>query len=122
MQLRDYINAGINSTGSQRDLADHLGTSSQQITNAKAQRAGLPNDACVKLATLIHANPLEVIAASELATEKKVEKREFWSHLLGQMSSIKHAHFSSIVATLCGVVFALQTASEKVIQLALLSP
>jgi hypothetical protein len=96
MQLRDYINAGIEATGDRKHLAKLLGMTPDNVSNAKSHGRGLPNDACVKLATLIDANPLEVIAASELATEKKNEKREFWSHLLAtpSLSMLKNRRFT----------------------------
>ena len=53
-------------------------TTKSPITNAKAHRRGLPNYACVVLADLVGAERIEVIAASELVTEKNPEKREVW--------------------------------------------
>jgi len=82
MILRDYIEAGLKLKGTGRALAESLGIGSNELSDAKAHRRGLPNHACVKLATLIGTEPLTIIAASELATEKKDDKREFWSHLL----------------------------------------
>ena len=82
LTLKDYIEAGLKLKGTGRALAALLGIGSNELSDAKALRRGLPNHACVKLATLINALPLSVIAASELATEKQEEKREFWSHLL----------------------------------------
>lgn len=61
---------------------------------------------------------MEIIAASELVTAKTEERRALF---LPFIQGVKHAHLSGITAALCGVVFALQAASEKVIQLALLS-
>lgn len=78
MELRDYIECGIKVKGGIHPLADYLGLQRQHVTNAKAHQRGLPNDACIKLARLITTDPLAVIAASELATEKKPERREFW--------------------------------------------
>lgn len=78
MTLRDYIEKGILQKGGVQQLADALGIARQHITNAKAHARGLPTDTCIKLARMIEADPIAVIAASELATEKKAEKREFW--------------------------------------------
>lgn len=97
MQLRDYIEQGIEKcpngkTG--RALATYLGVGSNELSDAKGHRRGLPNHACVKLAKLTGHEPLNIIGASELVTEKKEEKREFWSHLLGQSANSdyqKHA-------------------------------
>lgn len=78
MELRDYIKTGIEKCGDQKTTAERLGLSSQQLTNAKAHRSGIPNDAAVKLAQLLNVPAINVIAASELATEKNKERREFW--------------------------------------------
>lgn len=61
MELRDYIEAGIKKTGSVVSLAKLLGQQDTNITNAKAQRRGLPNYACVKLADLLGAERIEVM-------------------------------------------------------------
>lgn len=78
MTLRDYIDAGITAKNGREQLANYLGIAANTVTDAKAHRRGLPNDACIKLARLIEIDPLAIIAASELATEKKPERREFW--------------------------------------------
>lgn len=78
MELRDYINLGIERTGSVTALANYLDINPNSVTNAKAHARGLPNDACFKLAELLKADVRGVIAASELATEKKEDKRAFW--------------------------------------------
>ena len=78
MELRDYINAALQSKSSMESLADHLGVSRQNLTAAKAHRRGLPADACMKLSKLLGVPFETVIAASELATERKEEKRAFW--------------------------------------------
>jgi len=78
MDLRDLIEQGNRAAGTQVLLADAIGVSSMMITNAKAGRAGLPGFACVRLAKLIGAEPMAVIAASELNTEKKEERRAEW--------------------------------------------
>ena len=93
MELREYIEAGLAKINDRTALAMYLGVQPNNITNAKRHERGLPNDACVKLAKLVGADAIEVIAASELATEKKAEKREFWNRLLTQFadrSYIRH--------------------------------
>ena len=79
MNLHDFIQAGIEAKGSRERLADHLGIEPNNITGAKAHRRGLPNDACFKLAALLGVDAKDVIAASELATERKEAKRTFWA-------------------------------------------
>lgn len=78
MELNQYVKMGILQKGSVSALAAHLGIAANSVTDAKAHRRGLPNDACVKLARLLNVDAMDVIAASELATETKAEKREFW--------------------------------------------
>ncbi|MDR0737129.1 MAG: hypothetical protein LBF51_09970 [Zoogloeaceae bacterium] len=92
MKLRDYIGTGTEKTGSQKALAEHLGLYAEDLRGANRGKRGLPNDACIKLAKIIDADPLEVIAASELATEKKPEKRAFW------LPFVEHAKAASILA------------------------
>lgn len=84
MLLREYIEQALTGSMTGRALANHLGIGANELTDAKGHRRGLPNHACVKLAKLIGREPLEIIAASELVTEKREEKRDFWSHLLNQ--------------------------------------
>lgn len=78
MELRDYIEAGNLKINGGKQLADYLGIHANSVTDAKAHRRGLPNDACFKLSQLLGVPVAEVIAASELATEKKEAKRQFW--------------------------------------------
>lgn len=73
MELSELIERGVRVTGSRTHLAEALDLRPNQITDAK--RKGLPIAACFQLAELIGANPAEVIAASELVTEKKPERR-----------------------------------------------
>lgn len=78
MELKDYIEAGIEKLGNSVSLAKHLGQDPTVIRNAKGHRRGLPNYACVVLADLLGVERIEVIAASELVTEKNPERREVW--------------------------------------------
>ena len=78
MELKDYIENAEKSAGGRQPLADILGQNADAITGAKAHRRGLPNFACIKIADMLGVDRLEVIAASELVTEKKPERREVW--------------------------------------------
>jgi plasmid maintenance system antidote protein VapI len=86
MQLREYIDAAATKAGSVAALARLLGLVQQSMNEAKHHRRPLPLDAAIKLADYIGADRIAVISANELATEKKEEKRQFWSHLLGQQN------------------------------------
>ena len=82
MELRNYIEKGIETEGTLTSLAVKLGQTREAMTAAKGQRRGLPILACVKLAKLIQAEPLMVIAASEIVTEKKEERLAEWKPYL----------------------------------------
>lgn len=74
MEMRDYIEAGIRKFGTATQLAKELGMNANQVRDAKAHRCGLPVYACIRLADLIGVDPMEVIAASELVTEKHEDR------------------------------------------------
>ena len=78
MELKNYIQAGIEKLGSVIALAKHLDQQDTAITNAKGHRRGLPEYACVMLADLLEVERIEVIAASELVTEKNPERQKVW--------------------------------------------
>lgn len=99
MTLREFIDSASKIAGDQKRLAEKLGVVPQDLTGAKAGRRGLPNDACVKLAQITGADPLEVIAASELATEKKPEKRAFWESYQARAACMAIALTALNVAT-----------------------
>lgn len=78
MELRDYINLGIVEFGTISELAEELGLQRESLSAAKAHRRGLPAYAIVKLARILNIDVQTLIAASELVTERKEEKRAFW--------------------------------------------
>ena len=78
MELKEYIEAGTKKTGSIAELAKLIEQNAANVTNAKAHRRGLPNYACVILAELLEVPQIEVIAASELVTEKNPERQKVW--------------------------------------------
>jgi plasmid maintenance system antidote protein VapI len=88
MEIKNYISIGTEKLGSQKALAEFLGIPATSIRNVNCGRQGLSNVTCVKLAQLIETDPLEVIAASELVTEKKPEKRAFWERLRARARDI----------------------------------
>jgi hypothetical protein len=79
MELKDYIEDGARKAGSLTALGKFLDLDQRNLTSAKAHRRALPIDLCIKLADYIGADRIAVISANELATEKKEEKRAFWS-------------------------------------------
>lgn len=104
MELRDYLNAGINRIGGAKQLADYLGILPQALSNAKAHQRGIPNDACFKLAELLGADIRGVIAASELATERKEEKRAFWRPFVSGTDMRRIAGYALILSIVTNFV------------------
>lgn len=92
MTLSDYIEAGATKAGSLSALARLLGVNQPDLSKAKNRSGRIPLETAIKLADYIEADRIAVISANELATEKKEEKRAFWSHLLAapQTSYIRH--------------------------------
>lgn len=75
MEFKNYIKTGIEKSGTATELAKQLDQNPTVIRNAKAHQRGLPVFACIKLAKLIDADPMAVIAASELVMEKNEARR-----------------------------------------------
>lgn len=75
MELREFISMGNVMAGEQKKLAVMLGVTATNIADAKAGRRGLPAHACVKLGSILGIEPMTIIAASELVTEKNPERR-----------------------------------------------
>lgn len=82
MELKDYIEQGIKKRGSLASLGRYLDQAEGTMRGAKSQTRGLPVYACLRLAEYIGADPVQVIAASELVTEKREERREVFQRFL----------------------------------------
>lgn len=76
--LRDYIEAGIKKYRTAVALSRVLKQNPKALSNAKHHKQGLPNYVCAALADLIGVERINVIAASELVTEKNLDRRNFW--------------------------------------------
>ena len=84
MELKEYIVKAEKQHG-RKELTKALELAHpNNLTDAKAQRRGLPNYACVILARLLGINPIEVVAANELVTEKRQERREIWQSIMNE--------------------------------------
>ncbi|MCL2875458.1 MAG: hypothetical protein FWF12_04010 [Betaproteobacteria bacterium] len=92
--LADYIKTAANKAGSLSALSRLLTMNQPDISKAANGRGRIPLTAAVQLADYIEADPLAVISANELVTERKPEKRAFW---------MQHARAASI-ALACAVV------------------
>ena len=88
MNLRDYIEMGEMEAGSQVKLAEFLMMNTANIRNAKRGTQGIPDAMCIKLAKLVGVTEIEVIAASNLVTEKNPERRKFFEGCLATLTSI----------------------------------
>ena len=91
MNLRDYIEMGEMEAGSQVKLAEFLMMNPANIRNAKRGTQGIPDAMCIKLAKLVRVTEIEVIAASNLVTEKNPERRKIFEGCLATLTSIAFA-------------------------------
>ncbi|SFU39688.1 hypothetical protein SAMN05216339_1023 [Nitrosomonas eutropha] len=78
MEMKTYIEMGETKAGSQIALAKYLGQYDSGLRAVKGGKKGLPDAVCIKLADYIGVDRLEVIAASNLVTEKDEERREIF--------------------------------------------
>lgn len=88
MELKTLIERAEKAAGSQIKLGLRIGQNPGNIRAAKAGIKGLPDYACVIIAELIGEEPIVVIAASNLATEKKEERREIWRPFVARAASV----------------------------------
>jgi hypothetical protein len=82
MELRDFIEAGSKKADGLTALGLILGLSQPRMSDTKAHRKPLPLDAAVKLSDYLGVELKAVLAANELVTEKKEEKRRYWSNFI----------------------------------------
>lgn len=78
MDMKNFIEMGSTKAGSNKALAKILGQSEVALCEAKVGKRGLNDAVCIKLADFINANRIEVIAASNLVTEKDEERRKIY--------------------------------------------
>jgi len=76
MYLKEYIEMGEKAAGNQVKLATYLEQNDSNVRKMKQDKRGLPDPMCIKLAHLIGVDPLHVIAASNLVTEKNTARRK----------------------------------------------
>jgi len=76
MNLKEYIEMGEQAAGNQVKLAAYLEQNDSNMRKMKQDKRGLPDPMCIKLAHLVGVDPLQVIAASNLVTEKNTERRK----------------------------------------------
>ncbi len=91
MEMKKYLELGEEKAGKQIELARILGIPDSYIRIVKSGRRGLPADICIKLADYIGADRLEVIAASNLVTEKDEEKIKIFKSCFSRAATIAAA-------------------------------
>lgn len=74
--MKNYLEAAEKKAGSQKKLAEMLGITASYIRMVKANKKGLPEATCIQIADYINENPLKVMLASSLITEKNEERRK----------------------------------------------
>lgn len=94
MELRDLLELGAKKAGSLTALGKILDVSQPNMSHAKAHKARLPADAVVRLSDYLGIDLRIVMAANELATEKKEEKRRFWSPF------VEHARAAAVLVAI----------------------
>jgi hypothetical protein len=78
MDIRTYIEMGEKRAGKQIELARVLGVRDSTLRLAKSGKVGLQDAVCIELADYIEVDRLEVIAASNLVTEKDEKRRKIF--------------------------------------------
>jgi len=91
MEMRKFIEDGAKKAGNNKALARILNQSETILSDVKAGKKGLNDAACIKLADFIGVNPLYVIAASNLVTEKDEEKRKIFESCFTRAASAMFA-------------------------------
>ncbi len=80
--LNDYLDRMREITGSDYKTAQHLGITRQAVSQAR-KRGGLGDDECLQIAEAIGTDPIQVIAAANVARTKSPAMRERWERYTG---------------------------------------
>ena len=100
MEMKNYIEQAEKKAGKQLELAKILDVSASYIRMVKAGRKGFSVDMCIVLADYIGADRLEVIAASNLVTEKDEKKRKIFESCFSTAASVTAAAIVISILTL----------------------
>ncbi len=87
MKMKTYIEMGEKLAGSQAELAKILEVKANYLSMIKSEQRGLPDALCIQLADYIKVDRLEVIAASNLITEKDEKRRKIFESCLTKAAS-----------------------------------
>lgn len=100
MEMKNYIEEGAKKAGSNKELAKFLGQSQSILSDVKAGKRGLPVVACTQLAEFIGIDPIKVIMASELTTEKDEKKRKILESCFRKVAGVAAAAIVTSILTL----------------------
>jgi hypothetical protein len=100
MKMKNYIEQGEKKAGTQKELANMLGISASYIRMVKAGQKGFSIDMCIVLADYIEEDRLEVIAASNLITEKDEKKRKILESCFRKVASVAAMTIVTSIVTL----------------------
>lgn len=100
MLINEYIEKAEKKAGTQKELAKILGITTSYIRNVKAGKSGLPVEVCIVIADYIGEDRLEVIAASNLVTEKDERKRKILESCFRKVASVAAAAVITSILTL----------------------
>ncbi|MBS0498245.1 MAG: hypothetical protein JSR51_11435 [Proteobacteria bacterium] len=100
MEMKNYIEEGAKKAGSNKELAKFLGQSQSILSDVKAGKRGLPVVVCTQLAEFIGIDPIKVIMASELTTEKDEKKRKILESCFRKVASVAAITLVTSILTL----------------------
>jgi len=100
MEMKNYIERAEKKAGKQIELAKMLEISDAYIRMVKSGKRGFPDDICIQIADYIGADRLEVIAASNLVTEKDEKKRRIFESCFTRAASVTAAAIVISIMTL----------------------
>ncbi|SDY72960.1 hypothetical protein [Nitrosomonas sp. Nm33] len=99
-ELKDFIEIGVEKARTQIELAKRIGILDVNLRMAKAGKRGLPIDVCILLADYIKVDRLEVIAASNLVTEKDERRRRIFESCFKKSNSVAASILMASIVTL----------------------
>ena len=100
MDMKKFIEAGREKAGNNKELARILGQKESVISDVKAGKKGLPFPSCILLANLIEVDHIEVVAASNLITEKDERKRKIIESCFKRVASVASIALVTTMLTL----------------------
>jgi plasmid maintenance system antidote protein VapI len=100
MKMQKYIEMGEERAGKQIELARLLDVSDGYIRMVKGGKRGLPDALCIKLADYIGVDRIEIIAASNLVTEKDEKRRKIYESCFKKTSKAAGITAAAIVISI----------------------